>query len=67
MLFEILVNIPSLVLYEIAWCIRFVVALSCLVVLFAIAIGIIGIRWRRDECVQLAPIIATSMHRAQRG
>src|ERR1051326_8837743 len=31
MLFDILVNLPSLVLYEIAWCIRFAVALSCLV------------------------------------
>jgi len=66
MLFDILVNLPSLVLYEIAWCIRFAVALSCLVMLFAIAIGIIGLRWRRDECLQLAPILAASVHRAQR-
>jgi len=57
MLFDIFVNLPSLVLCEIAWCIRFAVALSCLVMLFAIAIGIIGLRWRRDECLQLAPII----------
>ena len=60
MLFEIFVNIPSLVLAEIAWCIRFGIALTCLLVLFAVAIGAVGLRLRRDERPQLAPIIVTS-------
>ena len=46
--FEIFVNIPSLVLAEIAWLVRFAVALSCLLVLFAVAIGAVGLRWRRE-------------------
>ena len=59
MLFEIFVNIPSLVLAEIAWCIRFGIALTCLLVLFAVAIGAVGLRWRREPAqaqARLAPI-----------
>lgn len=67
MLFEIVITLPSLVLAEIAWCIRFAVAFICLMVLFAVAIGIIGLRWRRDECLELAPIAVTSLHRADVG
>jgi hypothetical protein len=43
MLFEIFVNIPSLVLAEIAWCIRFGIAFTCLLVLFAVAIGAVAL------------------------
>jgi len=48
MLFEIFVNIPSLVMAEIAWLVRFALALTCLLVLFAVAIGAVGLRWRRE-------------------
>ena len=48
MLFEILVTVPSLVMAEIAWFVRFAVALTCLLVLFAGAIGAVGLRWRRE-------------------
>ena len=47
MLFQILVGLPSLVMTEIAWCIRVAMAVTCLVVLFAIAIGAIGVLYRR--------------------
>ena len=47
MLFQILVGLPSLVMTEIAWCIRVAIVLTCLVVLFAIAIGAIGLLYRR--------------------
>ena len=46
MLFEIFVTVPSLVMAEIAWLVRFAVALTCLLVLFAVAIGAVGLRWR---------------------
>jgi len=55
MLFEIFVNIPSLVLGEIAWLVRFATALTCLLVLFAVAIGAVGLRWRREP-VQVRPV-----------
>jgi hypothetical protein len=48
MLFEIFVTVPSLVMAEIAWFVRFPVALTCLLVLFAVAIGAVGLRWRRE-------------------
>jgi len=47
MLFQIFVGLPSLVMTEIAWCIRVAIALTCLVVLFAVAIGAIGVLYRR--------------------
>ena len=57
MLFEIFVNIPSLVLGEIGWLVRFAAALTCLLVLFAVAIGAVGLRWRRGPAqARLAPI-----------
>ena len=59
MLFKIFVNIPSLVLAEIAWCIRFGIVLTCLLVLFAVAIGAFGLRWRREPVhaqARLVPI-----------
>lgn len=49
MLFEIFVIIPSLVMAEIAWCVGFAVALTCLVVLFAVAVGVVGLCGRRAE------------------
>lgn len=50
MLFEILVHIPSLLMAEIAWWVCFgSAALTSLVMLFAIAIGILALRWRRAE------------------
>jgi len=48
MLFEIFVTVPSLVMAEIAWFVRFAAALTCLLVLFAVAIGAVGLRWRRE-------------------
>jgi len=48
MLFEIFVTVPSLVMAEIAWLIRFAAALTCLLVLFAVAVGAVGLRWRRE-------------------
>ena len=48
MLFEIFVTVPSLVMAEIAWLVRFAVALTCLLVLCAVAIGAVGLRWRRE-------------------
>ena len=48
MLFEIFVTVPSLVMAEIAWLVRFALAVSCLLVLFAVAIGAVGLRWRRE-------------------
>ena len=59
MLFEIFVTVPSLVMAEIAWLVRFALALSCLLVLFAVAIGAVGLRWRREPAqaqARLAPI-----------
>ncbi|MBV8774271.1 MAG: hypothetical protein JO166_18335 [Deltaproteobacteria bacterium] len=49
MLFEIIVDIPSVVMSDIAWFLRFGVALTCLVVLFALAIGAVGVRMARVE------------------
>ena len=46
--FEIFVTVPSLVMAEIAWFVRFAVAVTCLLVLFAGAIGAVGLRWRRE-------------------
>src|SRR5262249_29495896 len=46
MLFQILVGLPSLVMTEIAWWIRVAMALTCLVVLFAVAIGAIVVLYR---------------------
>ena len=43
MLFETFVSNPSLVLAEIAWCIRFGIAFTCLLVLFAVAIGAVAL------------------------
>ena len=48
MLFEIFVTVPSLVMAEIAWLVRFALVLTCLLVLFAVAIGAVGLRWRRE-------------------
>jgi len=59
MLFEIFVNIPSLVLAEIAWLVRFAVALSCLLALFAVAIGAVALCRSREPSpaqVRLVPI-----------
>ena len=47
MLLQIFVDLPALVMTEIAWCIRVAIALTCLVVLFAVAIGAIGVLYRR--------------------
>ena len=47
MLLQIFVDLPSLVMTEIAWGIRVAIALTCLVVLFAVAIGAIGVLYRR--------------------
>ena len=47
MLLQVFVDLPSLVMTEIAWCIRVAIALTCLVVLFAVAIGAIGVLYRR--------------------
>jgi hypothetical protein len=47
MLFEIIVNIPSLTMSKIAWCACVAVALACLLALFAAAAVIIAVRWRR--------------------
>jgi hypothetical protein len=47
MLFEIVVRIPSLLMSEIAWCVRVAAALACLLVLFAVAAAAIGFYVRR--------------------
>jgi hypothetical protein len=47
MLFQIFVSLPSLVMAEIAWYIRVAIALTCLVVLFAVAIGVSDVFYRR--------------------
>jgi len=47
MLFEILVRIPSLIMSEIAWCVRVAAVLACLLVLFAVAAVAIGFCARR--------------------
>ena len=49
MLLEIFVTIPSLVMAEIAQCVRFAVVLTCLLLLFAVAIGAVRFRCRRAE------------------
>jgi hypothetical protein len=49
MLLEILVTVPSLILAEIAWCVRFAVALTCMTILFALAIAAVGLYCRRAE------------------
>ena len=49
MLLEILVTVPSLILAEIAWCVRFAVALTCMTILFAVAIAAVGLYCRRAE------------------
>ena len=43
MLFQIFVEVPALVMAEIAWYLRVGVALTCLIVLFAVAIAAITI------------------------
>ena len=57
MLFEIFVTVPSLVMAEIAWFVRFAVALTCLLVLFAGAIGAVGLRWRREPAQAQARLV----------
>jgi len=57
MLFEIFVTVPSLVMAEIAWFVRFAVALTCLLVLFAGAIGAVGLRWRREPTQAQARLV----------
>ena len=49
MLLEILFDIPLLLMSEIAWCVRVAVALTCLLLLFAIAIGAVGVCVARAE------------------
>ena len=49
MLFEILIDVPSLLMSDIAWCVRVAVALTCLLVLFAVAIGAVGACVARAE------------------
>ena len=49
MLLEILVTVPSLILAEIAWYVRFAVALTCMTILFALAIAAVGLYCRRAE------------------
>ena len=53
MLFQIFVDLPSIVMTEIAWCIRVAMAVTCLVVLFAVAIGVIGVFYRHRANVGL--------------
>jgi len=55
MLLEIFVTLPSLVMAEIAWCVRLAVVLICLFVLFAVAIGAIWLRCRRAERQHVIP------------
>ena len=47
MLFEILVNVPLLVMLEIAWCVRVAAGLACLLVLFAVTAAAIVFYVRR--------------------
>jgi hypothetical protein len=47
--FELFVTIPSLVMAEIAWWLRFAVVLTCLLLPFAVAVGAIALRWIRIE------------------
>ena len=58
MLLEIFVAIPSLVMAEIAWCVRFAVVLTCLLVLLAVAFGAVGCR--RAERQHVMPGIEPS-------
>jgi hypothetical protein len=46
MLFQIFVNLPSLVMTEIAWCIRVATVVACLALLFPLATGMIGVLYR---------------------
>jgi hypothetical protein len=55
MLLEIFVTIPSLVMAEIAWCVRCAVVLTCLLVLFAVAIGAVRLHCRRAERQHVMP------------
>jgi hypothetical protein len=55
MLLEIFVTIPSLVMAAIAWCVRFAVVLTCLFVLFAVAIGAVRLRCRLAERQHVMP------------
>ena len=57
MLFEIVVNIPSLVMAEIAWCVRVGIGLTCLLALFAVAIGAVGLRRRREPAQAQARLV----------
>ena len=57
MLFEIFVNIPSLVLAEIAWCIRFGIAFTCLLVLFAVSIGAVALCRSREPSPAQARLV----------
>ena len=62
MLFKIFVNIPSLVLAEIAWCIRFGIALTCLLVLLAAVIGAAALcRSREPSPAQARPSADTRL------
>lgn len=47
MLVEILVRVPSLIMSDIAWCVRVAAVLACLLVLFAVAAAAIGLSGRR--------------------
>jgi uncharacterized membrane protein YdbT with pleckstrin-like domain len=52
MLLDIFVTVPSLLMTTIAWYIRVGLILICLIVLFAVAIGAIGVyRTREDDLV----------------
>ena len=55
MLLEIFVTLPSLVMAEIAGCVRLAAALTCLLVLFAVAIGAVRLRCRRAERQHVMP------------
>jgi hypothetical protein len=55
MLLEIFVTIPSLVVAEIAWCVRFAVVLTCLLVLSRLQSVRFGFRCRRAERQYVMP------------
>ena len=49
MLFEILIDIPSVLISDIAWCVRVAVALTCLLLLFVVAVGAVSVCVNRAE------------------
>ena len=49
MLFDVLVTVPSMIMIEIAWCVRFAVILACTMTLFTLVIGAIAPYFRRAE------------------